>query len=132
MSILYFESFRFLNIITNYSKITKPVDFLLNGFKNSKKLALLIEPLNVRQFEFSEGFYHLIEIDPKDYVHSRDVISNIVEKETVDNIIKLADGELDEIDETFTYDVGGREKICELYIERFEFGDEIHSIRFFD
>lgn len=119
-----------MNDVTHYSKITRPVDFLLNGFKNSKKLALLIEPLSVKQFEFSEGFYHLIECDPQDYVHSRDIIYNIVERETIDNIIKLADGELDEVDETFTYDAGGSEKICELYIERFEFGDEIHSIGF--
>ena len=117
-----------MNDITHYS--SKPVDFLLNGFKNSKKLALLIEPLNVKQYEFSQGFYELIEIPPKDYYHSRDIIYNIVEKKTIENIIKLADGELDEIDETFTYDVGGRQKICELYIERFEFGNEIHSIGF--
>ena len=44
-----------MNDITHYS--SKPVDFLLNGFKNSKKLALLIEPLNVKQYEFSQGFY---------------------------------------------------------------------------
>lgn len=44
-----------MNDITHYSN--KPVDFLLNGFKNSKKLALLIEPLNVKQYEFSQGFY---------------------------------------------------------------------------
>lgn len=117
-----------MNDITHHSK--KPVDFLLNGFRNSKKLALLIEPLNTRQYEFSQGFYELIEIPPQDYYHSRDVIYNIVEKQTIENIIKLADGELDEIDETFTYDVGGRQKICELYIERFEFGNEIHSIGF--
>ena len=42
----------------------------------------------------------------------------------------MADGELDEIDETFTYDVGEKQKICELYIERFEFGNEIHCIGF--
>lgn len=121
-----------MNDITYYSKnkITKPVDFLLNGFKNSKKLALLIEPLNTKQYEFSEGFYHLIEIPPEEYYHSRDVIYNIVEKDTIDNLIKLADGELNELDETFTYDVGGRQKICELYIERFKFDNETHSIGF--
>ena len=37
---------------------------------------------------------------------------------------------MDEIDETFTYDVGEKQKICELYIERFEFGNEIHCIGF--
>ena len=49
--------------VTTYShdKIRRPVDFLLSGFKNSKKLALLIEPLNTKQYEFSQGFYHLIE-----------------------------------------------------------------------
>ena len=44
-----------INDITRYSKKsgTKPVDFLLQGFKNSKKLALLIEPLNIKHYEFS-------------------------------------------------------------------------------
>ena len=42
-------------------KMTRPIDYLLNGFKNSKKLALMIEPLNPKQCEFSEGFYYLIE-----------------------------------------------------------------------
>ena len=29
-------------------KMTRPVDFLLKGFKNSTKLALLIDPLNTK------------------------------------------------------------------------------------
>ena len=89
--------------------MTKPVDFLLQGFKNSKKLALLIEPLNPKHFEFSEGFYYFINKNPKDYVHSRDVINNIVEDETKKQIIRLVEGELDRIDETFTYNVNGDE-----------------------
>ena len=124
-----------LNDTTHYSegKIIKPVDFLLNGFKNSKKLALMIEPLNVKQYEFSKGFYYLIEKDAKEYVHSRGVIKHIVENETKCAIIQLADGKINKIDETFTYNVDGdenKQKICELYIERFEFGNETHSIGF--
>ena len=124
-----------INDITKHSEesTVKPVDFLLNGFKHSKKLALLIEPLNSKHFEFSEGFYNLVEKDPHDYIHSLEIIHNIVENETKDRILQLDKGELDEIDETFTYNVNGDEnnqKICELYIERFEFGDSTHSIGF--
>ena len=124
-----------INDITGYSKKspTKPVDFLLQGFKNSKKLALLIEPLNPKHFEFSEGFYCFIGKNPSEYVHSTDVINNIVENETKEKIMQLADGELNFIDETFTYNVGGDEnnqKIGELYIERFEFSNTNHSLGF--
>ena len=123
------------NDVTQYSKksMTKPVDFLLQGFKNSKKLALLIEPLNPKHFEFSEGYYYFINKNPKDYVHSLDVINNIVEEETKEQILRLVEGELDRIDETFTYNVDGDEnnqKICELYIERFEFSKKNHSLGF--
>lgn len=121
--------------ITNYSmnKLIKPVDFLLDGFKNSKKLALMVEPLNVKQYEFSKGYYYLIEQDSESYQHSRDVINNIVEKSAIERLIKLADGKLDTFDETFTYNVGGNpdnQKIVELYIERFELGQNTHSIGF--
>ena len=114
-------------------KMTRPVDFLLSGFKNSKKLALLIEPLNLKQYEFSEGFYNLIEIDPLKYKHSREVLSNIVEPEVKQKIIDLCDGKLNELEVTFTYNVNGdvnNQKNCEMFIEKFEFGTEIHSIGF--
>lgn len=123
------------NDVTQYSKKSaqKPVDFLLQGFKNSKKLALLIEPLNPKHYEFSEGFYYFINENPHTYIHSRNVINNIVEDKTKKQIIKLAEGKLDRIDETFTYNVDGDEnnqKICELYIERFEFSKNNHSLGF--
>ena len=114
-------------------KMTRPVDFLLKGFKNNKKLALLIEPLNVKQYEFSQGFYYLIEESPEEYRHSHHVIQNIVEENVINNIIQLIDGRINELDETFTYNVAGDEnnqKMCEIYIERFEFGSEPHSIGF--
>ena len=114
-------------------KMTRPVDFLLKGFKNNKKLALLIEPLNPKQYEFSQGFYHLIETSPEDYHHSRAVVQNIVEEDVINNIIRLMDGQINELEETFTYNVNGDEnhqKMAELYIERFEFGSESHSIGF--
>lgn len=124
-----------MNDVTEYSRKsdTKPVDFLLKGFKNSKKLALLIEPLNPKHYEFSEGFYYFIEEDPNTYIHSRDLLINIAKDESREKIIRLANGELDRIDETFRYNVGGDEsnqKICELYIERFEFSNSSHSIGF--
>ena len=114
-------------------KMTRPVDFLLKGFKNNKKLALLIEPLSVKQYEFSQGFYYLIEISPEEYHHSRAVVQNIVEEDVINNLIRLVDGQINELEETFTYNVNGDEnnqKMAELYIERFEFGSETHSIGF--
>ena len=125
-----------VNDITRYSnnQITKPVDFLLSGFKNSRKLALMIEPLNVRSYEFSEGFYYLIEKSPDEYVHSRLVVENVLEKEARDAIIRVADGEANEVDVTLTLCVGSPEnpryKIVEFYMERFDFGGSTHSIGF--
>ena len=114
-------------------KMTRPVDFLLKGFKNNKKLALLIEPLRVKKYEFSQGFYELIETAPEDYHHGRDVIQNIVEEDAQCRLKQLFDGEVDDVDVSFTYNVGGdpnNQKMCELYIERFDFGSETHSIGF--
>lgn len=114
-------------------KMTRPVDFLLKGFRNSKKLALLIEPLSVKHYEFSEGYFYLIEIEPEKYRHSREVLDNIVEENIKRKFIELINGDKDELSETFTYNVHGDEnnqKICEMYIERFEFGQSTHSIGF--
>ncbi len=116
-----------------HSEINKPVDFLLDGFKNSKKLALLIEPLNKKQYEFSKGFYYLIEKNYESYHHSRDIINNIVEKDAAEQIIKLADGEIDKIDITFAFEVDGnpnKRKIVDLYIERFDYNNRTHSLGF--
>lgn len=124
-----------VNDITKYSDddLTKPVDFLLKSFKNSNKLALLVEPLNLKQFKFSKGFYHLIEKDYNEYYHSKDILNNIAEKSTVEQINRLIDGEINKIDETFTYYIDGNQdnkKVVDLYIERFEYGNAIHSIGF--
>lgn len=124
-----------INDITqhHHDENSKPVDFLLGGFKNSRKIALLIEPLNKKQYEFSKGFYYLIEKDHKEYIHSPEILDNIVEKDVVERIKKLIDGELSEIDETLTYEVDGNpnnKKIVHLSIERFEFENEVHSLGF--
>ena len=132
------------NLISRYSlmkditkssdkRITRPVDFLLNGFKKSKKLALLIEPLKSNQYEFSEGFYDIVEEDEMTYSNRRAILENIVEQETVESFRKLLRREISELEETFTYNVKGdpnNQKICEIYIEVFEFGQEEHSIGF--
>lgn len=124
----------FKDVSTDSSrKMTRPVDFLLKGFKNNRKLALLIDPLSTKYYEFSEGFYNLIEEDPKNYHHSRDIIKNIVEEDIQCKIIELVTGKTDELSERITYNVHGNEnnqKIAELYIERFEFGETSHSIGF--
>ncbi len=124
-----------MNDITQYSsdELTKPVDFLLDGFKNSTKLALLIEPLNVKQYKFSKGFYYLIEKDYEEYVHSRDIFKNITDEDAVKRLEKLADGEINKIDETFCFYVDGNpnnRKVVDLYIERFEYGNTTHSLGF--
>ncbi|MBQ8018447.1 MAG: PAS domain-containing protein [Methanobrevibacter sp.] len=124
-----------MNDITHYvnDELTKPVDFLLDGFKNSTKLALLMEPLNAKQYKFSKGFYSLVEMEPPKYYHSRDILNNIVEEEAVQKINKLINGELDNIDDTISYYVNGdpnNKKVVDLYIERFEHGNEIHSLGF--
>ncbi len=114
-------------------KMTRPVDFLLKGFSSNNKLALLIDPLNTKHYEFSEGFYRLIEIKRNTYYHSRKIIDNIVEESVKMKIKDLIEGKIDELQETFTYNVKGDEnnqKIVELYIERFEFGQNVHSIGF--
>ncbi len=112
---------------------SKPVDFLLDGFKNSKKLALLIEPLNKKQYKFSKGFYYLIEKNYEEYDHSREMLDNIVEKDAVERIRKLCDGEINKIDETVTLKVDGNpynQKVVDLYIESFRYNNEIHSLGF--
>ena len=114
-------------------RITRPVDFLLNGFQKSKKLALLIDPLNSSQYEYSEGFYDIVEEDEETYSNRKVILENIVEPEVVESFRKLLRREINELEETFTYNVKGdpnNQKICEIYIEVFEFGQEEHSIGF--
>ena len=114
-------------------KMTRPVDFLLKGFKNSKKLALLIDPLSAKHYEFSEGFFNLVEENPETYRHSPKIIQNIVEESIQCKIMELIRGERDELSERVTYNVHGdenRQKIAEIYLERFEFGETSHSIGF--
>ncbi len=124
-----------MNDITKYSAddSTQPVDFLLNGFKNSTKLALLIEPLNHKQFKFSRGFYNLIEKNHDEFDHSRALLDNIVEEDATQHLNMLIDGEINRFDETFTYHIDGNphnKKVVDLYIESFEYGNATHSIGF--
>lgn len=124
-----------MNDITQYlsEDLIKPVDFLLDGFKNSTKLALLIEPLNIKQFKFSKGFYHIIEKDYENYVHSRDILKNISDESVAQRLEKLIDGEINNINEAFCYYVDGNpsnRKVVDLYIERFKYGNDIHSLGF--
>ncbi|MBR0370596.1 MAG: PAS domain-containing protein [Methanobrevibacter sp.] len=118
--------------LDSHKHMTRPVDFMLDGFNHNSKLSLLIEPLS-RRYEFSKGFYKMIEIPSEDYIHSRDVLDNIVEEDVRENLVKLIDGEINEVNEILTYKVNGDEnnlKICELFIERFQYGNNEHSIGF--
>ena len=118
--------------VDSHKHKTRPVDFMLNGFNHNSKLSLLVEPLSKR-YEFSEGFYKMIEIPKNEYLHSKDIIENIMEDDVKEEIYKLVDGEICELNKVFTYKVNGEEdnlKICELFIERFKYGNQEHSIGF--
>lgn len=118
--------------LDSHKHMTRPVDFMLNGFNHNSRLSLLVEPLSKR-YEFSEGFYDMIEVPHDKYIHSKDIIENIVEEDIREELYKLIDGELDEINAIFTYNVCGNEdnkKVCELFIEKFTYGNNMHSIGF--
>lgn len=123
-----------INVLTQrHGESSESIDFLLDGSKSSMKLAWLIEPLNKKLYSFSKGFYNLIEKDYGEYVHSREILNNIAETEVVDEIKKLADGDITKVDETLTYKVDGNPqniKIVNLYIERFEYNNNVHSLGF--
>lgn len=118
--------------VDSHKHMTRPVDFMLNGFNHNSKLSLLVEPLSKR-YEFSEGFYKMIEIPKDEYIHNINVIDNIVEDDVKKEILQLVNGEITEVNRVFTYNVNGDEdhmKICELFIERFNYGKQNHSIGF--
>ena len=124
-----------INDITQHHhyETSKPVDFLMDGFKNSRKLALLIEPLNKKHYKFSKGFYYIIEKDYEEYKHSIKIIDNIVEKDVAERIEQLCRGEIKKIYETLSFEVNGnpkKKKIIDVYIERFEYNNEVHSLGF--
>ena len=113
--------------------IESPIDFFLSGFKNNKKLAILIDPLNPRAAEFSQGFYEFIESDESEYKHTIDITKNIVEEDVIVDMNRLINNEIDTFDKAFTYNVNGdpnNQKTGELFIERFEFGENTHSMGF--
>ena len=127
----HYGLFKDISVDTN-KHMTRPIDFMLNGFNHQSRLSLLVEPLS-RRYEFSEGFYKMIEIPKEKYVHTRDVIKNIMEDDVRKDLEKLADGEIDEVNAVFTYKVNDDEdnvKICEIFIERFTYGNKDHSIGF--
>ena len=118
--------------VDSHKHQTRPIDFMLNGFNHNSKLSLLIEPLSKR-YEFSEGFYKIIEVPKDKYIHKRDILDNIVEEDVKDKINQIMNGEIEEISEILTYNVNGDEtnqKICELFVERFDYGNKNHSIGF--
>ncbi|WP_458403874.1 histidine kinase dimerization/phosphoacceptor domain -containing protein [Methanobrevibacter sp.] len=118
--------------VDSHKHMTRPVDFMLNGFNRTSKLSLLIEPLS-RRYEFSEGFYDMVEVPKTEYIHSMKILDNIVEEDVKKDLKRLYDGKINEINKIFTYRVNGDEehtKICELFIERFKYGNKEHSIGF--
>ena len=118
--------------VDSHKHMTRPVDFMLNGFNHNSKLSLLVEPLSKR-YEFSEGFYKMIEVQKNEYHHSKEILDNILEDEVKTEIEKLINGEISEVNQVLTYKVNGdmdNLKICELFIERFKYGNQEHSIGF--
>jgi two-component sensor histidine kinase len=118
--------------IDSHKHLTRPVDFMLNGFNHNSKLSLLVEPLS-RRYEFSEGFYKMVEIPKNKYIHGESIIENIIEDDVRKDLKRLIDGDISELNKVFTYKVNGDMdncKICELFIERFKYGNKDHSIGF--
>ena len=118
--------------VDSHKHKTRPVDFMLNGFNHNSKLSLLVEPLSKR-YEFSEGFYKMIEIPKDEYIHSKDILDNIIEDDVKNEILQLINGEITEVNCVFTYKVNGNLenlKICELFVELFKYGNQEHSIGF--
>lgn len=118
--------------VDSHKHMTRPVDFMLNGFNHNSKLSLLVEPLSKR-YEFSEGFYRMVEVPKEEYHHTKAIIENILEDDIKEELYKLINGEIEEVNRVFTYKVHGNEddqKICELFIERFKYGNKEHSIGF--
>lgn len=118
--------------IDSHKHMTRPIDFMLNGFNHNSKLSLLVEPLSKR-YEFSEGFYNMIEVPKEEYIHNESIMDNIIEEDVKKELRKLIDGELTEVNKVLTYKVNGdidNCKICELFIERFQYGNKSHSIGF--
>ena len=74
-----------------------------------------------------------MEEDEETYSNHKVILENIDDEETVESFRKLLRREISELEETFVYNVKGdpnNQKICEIYIEVFEFGQEEHSIGF--
>ena len=118
--------------VDSHKHLTRPVDFMLNGFNHNSKLSLLVEPLSKR-YEFSEGFYKMIEVPKNEYIHNKSILDNIVEEDVRNELEKLMAGEISEVNTVLTYKVKGDPnnfKICELFIERFKYGNNEHSIGF--
>ena len=88
--------------VDSHKHMTRPVDFMLNGFNHNTKLSLLVEPLSKR-YEFSEGFYRMVEIPKTEYVHSKSIINNIAEEEVREQLKKLINNEINEVNVIFTY-----------------------------
>ena len=75
----------------------------------------------------------MIEIPKDEYIHGKEILDNIVEEDIKEEILKLIDDEINEVNKVLTYKVNGDEenmKICELFIERFSYGNQDHSIGF--
>ena len=73
------------------------------------------------------------EKDYEEYDHSRKILDNVVEKDAIERLNKLCDGEISKIDETITLNVDGNpynQKVVDLYIESFRYKNDIHSLGF--
>ncbi len=115
------------------SSILNPIDYILNGFTHSQKLALLLEPFNPVTYSFTDGFYNIIGVKKQEYTHNYNIYKHIGEKKVVEKLKKMESGEVNKFDETFTFykDKTTKKPItCELILENFYVNNELHTIGF--
>lgn len=62
------------------SSILNPIDYILNGFTHSQKLALLLDPFNPVTYSFTDGFYNIIGVKKQEYTHNYNIYKHIGEK----------------------------------------------------
>ncbi len=115
------------------SNIINPIEYILNGFTHTQKLALLIEPFDPMTYSFTDGFYNIIGVKKQDYIHNHNIYNHIGEKKVVEKLKKMKLGELNRIDETFTFYKNKTSKkptTCELILENFYVNNKRHTIGF--
>lgn len=128
----YVGIYGFFKDISSDSDICNPIDYILNGFSQNQKLALLIEPFS-KKYSFTKSFYNIIGRKKEDYIHNHNIYKHIGEKEVVEKLKKMESGEIDKFDETFTFyknKTTQKTVPCKLILESFYLYNKRHTIGF--